>query len=216
MHYTLLGVLALLPMANPLTSVSLMLSLGAELDATERLRQIKRSTVYIILIMVVCYYGGNFIMSAFGISLPGLRITGGLVVGYIGFTMLFPSSQSEEDAQHQMLSKEDKEKPHVRDLSFVPLALPGTAGPGTIAVIISAAASVTPDQRWSLALNAGVISSIIIIALIYYIAMKGATVIMRVLGKSGIDAISRLVGFLLIGMGVQFLVNGISVIVQQA
>lgn len=203
-------------MANPLTSVSLMLSLGAELDATERLRQIKRSTVYIILIMVVCYYGGNFIMSAFGISLPGLRITGGLVVGYIGFTMLFPSSQSEEDAQHQMLSKEDKEKPHVRDLSFVPLALPGTAGPGTIAVIISAAASVTPDQRWSLALNAGVISSIIIIALIYYIAMKGATVIMRVLGKSGIDAISRLVGFLLIGMGVQFLVNGISVIVQQA
>ncbi|MGJ8525486.1 hypothetical protein LMG33818_001214 [Halomonadaceae bacterium LMG 33818] len=193
-----------------------MLSLGAELDATERLRQIKRSTVYIILIMVVCYYGGNFIMSAFGISLPGLRITGGLVVGYIGFTMLFPSSQSEEDAQHQMLSKEDKEKPHVRDLSFVPLALPGTAGPGTIAVIISAAASVTPDQRWSLALNAGVISSIIIIALIYYIAMKGATVIMRVLGKSGIDAISRLVGFLLIGMGVQFLVNGISVIVQQA
>ncbi|WP_025732622.1 MarC family NAAT transporter [Carnimonas nigrificans] len=210
-HYTSLGVLSLLPVANPLTSMSLLLSLGHGLSAAERNRQVFKSAIYVGVILLACFYGGSLIMSVFGISLPGLRLAGGLIVCYIGFTMLFPSDQpSEEDAQHAMLSDEEKARPYVRNIAFVPLALPGTAGPGAIALVISMASSINPQERGSLALNLSVFATILIVAGVYWLVLRSSGVIMKALGESGLDAISRLVGFLLIGMGVQFGINGIS------
>ncbi|WP_027351748.1 MarC family NAAT transporter [Halotalea alkalilenta] len=214
-HYLLLGLLALLPVANPLTSVTLLLALGSELSRAERNRQILKATLYVAAILLISFYGGSAIMSAFGISIPGLRIAGGLIITYIGFTMLFPSTQpSESEAQQAMLSEEEKRKPHIRDISFVPLALPGTAGPGTIALIISAAASLDQQGGIPLVIHLVVVSNAILIALIFWIALRSANLIMKLLGESGIDAVSRVVGFLLIGMGVQFAINGVGEVVQ--
>ncbi|MGJ8514553.1 MarC family NAAT transporter [Carnimonas bestiolae] len=215
-HYTVLGVLSLLPVANPLTSMSLLLSLGNGLSAAERNRQVFKSAIYVGIILLVCFYGGSFIMSAFGISLPGLRLAGGLIVCYIGFGMLFPSDQpSEPEAQKSMLSDEDKAKPHVRNLAFVPLALPGTAGPGAIALVISIASSLDPHAHASVALHLSVIATTLIVACVYWVVLRSAGLIMKALGHSGLDAISRLVGFLLIGMGVQFGINGITEVIMK-
>ncbi len=89
-HHVLIGLLAVLPVANPLTSVSLLLGLGGSLPPAERNRQIFKASLYVALIMLVSFYGGSLVMQVFGISIPGLRIAGGLIVAYIGFTMLFP------------------------------------------------------------------------------------------------------------------------------
>ncbi|VFS81792.1 inner membrane protein [Pseudomonas aeruginosa] len=130
-HHVLVGLLAVLPVANPLTSVSLLLGLGGSLPPAERNRQIFKASLYVALIMLVSFYGGSLVMQVFGISIPGLRIAGGLIVAYIGFTMLFPATTPDEtEVQHDLLSDEEKITPHFRDLSFVPLALPGTAGRG--------------------------------------------------------------------------------------
>lgn len=103
LRYVGLGLVGILPVANPLTSAILLLALGEDLTAEERNRQINQATLYVAAILLVCFYGGNAIITSFGISLPGLRIAGGIVVVYIGFTMLFPgAARSEADAQTSM------------------------------------------------------------------------------------------------------------------
>ncbi len=87
-----LGLALMLPLANPLTSMTMLLSLGQHIPYKERERQIRQAACYVVGIMLVTYYAGAWIMATFGISIPGLRIAGGLIVVSIGFTMLFPSA----------------------------------------------------------------------------------------------------------------------------
>lgn len=209
-HHVLIGLLALLPMANPLTSISLLLGLGGKLPTIERNRQILKASLYVALIMFVSFYGGSLVMQLFGISVPGLRIAGGLIVTYIGFAMLFPATTPDEtEVQKDFLSEKEKATPHFRDLSFVPLALPGAAGPGTITLLISSASTLQSTyQNLPLVIHLAAATVFIITALIFWIALRCSGRIMKVLGESGIDAISRVVGFLLVCMGVQFVING--------
>lgn len=214
-----LGLFTLLPVANPLTSVTLLLALGKDYTREERNRQVDRATLYVLGIILVCFYAGNAIMSGFGISIPGLRIAGGLIVAYIGFGMLFPAtSQSEASAQIEMAPDEPHlhvdtphgpRRPPPRDISFIPLALPGTAGPGTIALIISNATTIHSTYGLQISAHLAVITVAVLVAGIFWICLRSAERVDRFLGQSGIDAVSRVMGFLLICMGVQFVINGI-------
>jgi len=218
-RYVGLGLVGILPVANPLTSAILLLALGEDLTAEERNRQINQATLYVAAILLVCFYGGNAIITSFGISLPGLRIAGGIVVVYIGFTMLFPgaarseadaqTSMKQEDAQVDNTARGRARRRRPRDIAFVPLALPGTAGPGTIAVIISVASTLDGRGGPTLVQHLAFITVTVIIAVLFWACLRGANGVVKILGKSGIDAISRVMGFLLICIGVQFEINAI-------
>lgn len=217
LKYVGLGLVALLPVANPLTSTTLLLALSRGYTTQERNRQIDRATIYVAAIILVCFYAGNAIMSGFGISIPGLRIAGGLIVAYIGFGMLFPS-QTEASVQLDMAPDEPSvrvatphgpQRPKPRDIAFIPLALPGTAGPGTIALIISSASALQSHGGLQPIHHLAVISVAILVALLFWICLRSAERVVHVLGESGIDAVSRIMGFLLICMGVQFGIDGI-------
>ncbi|MGR7122195.1 MarC family NAAT transporter [Klebsiella aerogenes] len=201
-----LGLVIILPLANPLTAVVLYLCATEKMSESVRRSQSLLAAVYVFLIMSVAYYGGQIIISAFGISLPGLRIAGGLIVMIIGFSMLFPAKNTSIPNADIGMGKAS----HGGNIAFVPLAMPGTAGPGTIAMIISAASTVrhsTNFSEWVLMLAPVLV--FIIIALLLWLSLRGAGLIMRIIGSEGIDAISRLMGFLLACMGVQFIINGI-------
>ncbi|CAM4218157.1 MarC family NAAT transporter [Bordetella muralis] len=214
-----LGLFTLLPVANPLTSVTLLLALSRGYTREERNRQVDRATFYVAGIILVCFYAGNAIMTGFGISIPGLRIAGGLIVAYIGFGMLFPDiNQTEAAVQIDMAPNEPAvhidtphgpHRPPPRDISFIPLALPGTAGPGTIALIISSASTMHSEGGLRISEHLAVIVVAALVAAIFWICLRSAERINHVLGQSGIDAISRVMGFLLICMGVQFGINGV-------
>lgn len=89
-----LGLVVLLPLANPLTTVALFLGLAGNMNSAERNRQSYMASVYVFAIMMVAYYAGQLVMNTFGISIPGLRIAGGLIVAFIGFRMLFPQQKA--------------------------------------------------------------------------------------------------------------------------
>jgi multiple antibiotic resistance protein len=210
----MLGVTVLLPLTNPLSTVALMLGLVGNMSQTEVRRQAARASIYVFAIMVIAFYGGQAIMNVFGISLPGLRIGGGLIVTYIGFRMLFPSQPYHEtpeaDAKRAELHSQTSQ-----DIAFVPLAMPTTAGPGTIAMLISVASSVhkSPFPSWVIAIAPTLVC--LVISVIVWLCLRSADRIMRFFGKSGIEAISRLMGFLLVCMGVQFVINGVLEISHQ-
>ncbi|MGE8690264.1 MAG: MarC family NAAT transporter [Achromobacter sp.] len=210
-----LGLALMLPLANPLTSMTLLLSLGQHIPYKERERQVTQAAFYVVGIMVVTYYAGAWIMHTFGISIPGLRIAGGLIVASIGFSMVFPSgdaSASEADVADAQANRQ------VPNIAFVPLALPGTAGPGTIAMIISGAASVdstvTHDYvPWVVAVTPVIVFSLL--GLLFWVCLRSAGRIVAVIGQGGVEAISRIMGFLLVCMAVQFVINGVLEIVHQ-
>lgn len=206
-----LGLVILLPLANPLTSMTMLLSLGQHIPYKERARQIRQAACYVVGIMLVTYYAGAWIMSTFGISIPGLRIAGGLIVMVLGFSMLFPKAQP-EDAPEVEQTDAAARRGAAFNIAFVPLAMPGTAGPGTIAMIISAASSMNSDElahvpAWVLAVVPIVVFALL--GLIFWICLTSADKIVALIGHEGVEAISRVMGFLLVCMGVQFVINGV-------
>jgi len=149
------------------------------------------------------------VMNTFGISIPGLRIAGGLIVAFIGFRMLFPQQKAHETPEAKTKSEELEDAPDT-NIAFVPLAMPSTAGPGTIAMIISSASTVrhTSDfPEWVITVAPPIIFALV--GLILWGSLRSSGAIMRLVGKGGIEAISRLMGFLLVCMGVQFIINGV-------
>ncbi|HEK2743178.1 TPA: MarC family NAAT transporter [Proteus mirabilis] len=203
-----LGLILLLPLTNPLTTVALWLGLSGNMTKEQRNQQSFMACVYIFIIMTIAFYAGRVIMTTFGISIPGLRIAGGMLVAFIGFSMLFPHTPNVDDPLSE--EKNPHRNPQAPNIAFVPLAMPSTAGPGTIAMIISTAASIpsrTDIAQW--VLYVAPITTFFLISLIVWLSLRGSTGIMRYLGHSGIDAISRVMGFLLICMGVQFMINGV-------
>ena len=209
-----LGLVTLLPLANPLTTVALFMGLSGDMTRAERRRQSLLTGVYVFAIIVVAYYGGHAVMWAFGISMPGLRIGGGLIVCSIGFSMLFPKAPLDETIEVDQKSAELKRRAS-KDIAFVPLAMPTTAGPGTIAMVVTIAASAgsaTGVEPWMLVVVPITVS--ILIGVLVWLCLRSADLILRILGRSGIEAISRLMGFLLVCMGVQFVINGALEIVR--
>lgn len=208
-----LGLVVILPLANPLTTVALFLGLAGNMNREERNRQSLMATVYVFAIMMVAFYAGQVVMNTFGISIPGLRVAGGLIVAFIGFRMLFPQQKMEDQPEVESKSEELNKHP-TANIAFVPLAMPSTAGPGTIAMIISSASTIKhgadfPD--WVLMVAPVLV--FLSVSVILWGCLRSSGAIMKLVGKGGIEAISRLMGFLLVCMGVQFIINGILEIV---
>lgn len=206
------GLLGLTTIANPVTSATVLLALTARYPDAERNRQIFRAAIYVFIVLLLCFYAGSVVMRLFGISIPGLRLAGGLIVTYIGFGMLFPAAAEPEKDVQQELSA-DRPTTELRDIAFVPLTMPCTTGPGTIAFIISAAATM-PARNYSYSVHLAVITVAVLFTLEFWICLRGATPILRLLGESGVDALSRVMGFLLVCIGVQFVINGAHEIFQ--
>lgn len=204
-----LGVVLLLPLANPLTAVAMFLGLAGNMPKSERDKTAFQSAFYTLLILLATWYAGNYIMHALGISIAGLRISGGMIVAFIGFTMLFPSNNSSDNTATGPARTSSS-------ISFVPLAMPATAGPGTIALVVSTASTLHADQHVSkfVFLLAPPLVALIIAGALW-LGLYFSNAIMRFLGEKGINAISRLMGFLLVCIGVQFVINGVLEIIQQ-
>ena len=209
-----LGLVVILPLANPLTTVALFLGLAGNMNNEERNKQSLMASLYVFIILMVAWYAGQVVMSTFGISIPGLRIAGGLIVAFIGFRMLFPQQKSHDSMEAKIKSEELVDEPSA-NIAFVPLAMPSTAGPGTIAMLISTASTVKHGvdfSHWVVMVAPPIIFALV--GIILWACLRSSGAIMRLVGKGGIEAISRLMGFLLVCMGVQFIINGVLEIIS--
>ena len=202
------AVLAILPIVNPLGAVPLVMTVAAHLPAAERLRQIRRACVYTFVMMAGFLLAGGLIMSFFGISVPGMRIAGGMIVASLGFQMLFPSAP--------LPSRElERETGHKADIAFTPLAMPGLAGAGTFAVIMSLSSQASARLGFERVLDfTAVLLAIVIVALLCFATLRAAERLHRVLGPTGMIALTRLTGFLMVCIGVQFIIDGLTAILR--
>lgn len=191
-------VIALLPVINPLASAPTFLTITEGDSRERRLQQLRMACVYMVGILVSFLVGGTFIMSFFGLSIPGLRIAGGLLVAGIGSSMLMapPRTANEDDVQAAARAK--------RDVSFTPLAMPMMSGPGSIAVTVG---FTSLAEGW--VDYVAIIAGILVVAAITYVALAWSERVVRLIGINGMNALSKMMGFILLCIGIQFVVNGI-------
>ena len=192
--------IGLLPIINPLASAPTFLAI-TEGDSTERRReQARKGCFYMVAILVSFLIGGTFIMNFFGISIPGLRIAGGILLTGIGMDMLssLKASPKETDEEREAARKKV-------DISFSPLAMPMLSGPGSIAVTLGFTSLATGWLDY-----AAIIAGIISVAVITYVVLRLSGRLVRIIGPVGVNAMTKIMGFLIMTMGVQFVVNGIT------
>lgn len=195
----ILGTLvALLPIVNPFYTAPIFLAITEGDSDAKRREQAKKGSFYMVCILVGCVIGGTFIIKFFGISIPGLRIAGGIMIAGIAMQMMRPQRESPQSRE------ERAESVHKPDISFTPLAIPSLSGPGSIAVTIGLT-SLASGWLDRLAIMLG----IAIMGVITYAGLRVATRLVRHLGVTGLNALTKLMGFLLLCVGIQFVVNGI-------
>ncbi|MDH0344537.1 MarC family NAAT transporter [Chromobacterium haemolyticum] len=195
------GLLSLITITNPLSKIPLFITLTREMTDSARDNQARRACVFAAAIMVVSLLAGNVIMSAFGISYGALRISGGFVVAVLGYRMLFLS----QDPGNAPKTGERE------DYAFFPLAMPGISGPGTIAVVIGISTEIAelttlPAKALAFAMTFAAIGGT---CFGMWLTLKSSQLIAQRLGRGGREVMTRLMGFLLICIGVQFVGSGI-------
>ena len=193
----------LLPIINPVNTAILLLGISSHLTEEDRNHQITLACIYMTGILVVFLLAGHFIMVIFGISIPGIRIAGGMVIGLLGFRMLFPSEEH--------ITQEGKQEAFQKsNISFSPLAMPSLSGPGAIATVITISSSIDGRHGYDKVFAfTGVVLAIIITAFISWSVLRSAGFMRRILGVNGLDSLSRIMGFLLVCIGIQFAINGV-------
>ncbi|MCC5823375.1 MAG: MarC family NAAT transporter [Phycisphaerales bacterium] len=207
MHWfniTLATLVALLPIANPFSTAAVFLGITSNISASKRNRQAIRACVYMFVILVSFLVAGTLIMEFFGISIPGLRIAGGLMITLIAMSMLRPADEPPVDEEEE---REARKKP---DVSFTPLAMPSLSGPGAIAVTIGLATEADRLQDF-----AAIVVGLAVVTLICLAALLASTKVVRFLGVNGMNAMTRIMGFLLLCVGIQFIINGIIGVVAE-
>jgi len=192
------SILALLPIANPLSTVGLFLSLTANESEEFRRKVAKRACINAFFILAVFFIAGRLIMEFFGISIPGLRIAGGIVVSRVALEMM--ASQMTvaplSSPMHESTGKDD--------ISFTPLAMPSISGPGAIAATIGLTSHITHPLDY-----VSILMGIFTLSMICYFVLAGASKGARYLSSSRLQAITKIMGFLILCIGVQFILNGI-------
>jgi multiple antibiotic resistance protein len=203
----LLVPLTLLPIMNPLGTAPIVLSAAGYKDhVLKRLsRQVAtNSWIVVVASMLV----GTYVLELFGISLPIVRVGGGLLVAASAWRML---TSSEGDKVHEAVAESgspDLSETEIVRRSFFPLTFPLTTGPGSIAAAIALGAQL-PRKPIVYLMGAGVavLGAAITAAVVYLVYRNGGRLLMR-LGEVGTLVMMRMMAFVLLCIGIQILWTG--------
>ncbi|APY00161.1 MarC family protein [Lacinutrix venerupis] len=192
---------ALFSIMNPLGTVPVFVALTQEHTKKERAITAFWTAIDVLIILLLSFFAGKYILSFFGISLNALKIAGGMIIASSGFALLTGKFREHKG----MKRKKVQEDIHNREaISLTPLAIPMLAGPGTISLLI------TYNQEFNLIKDICIIvGAMLMAALTIYLVLKSAHLIVRFLGASGINALSRIIGFIVIAIGVEYIIASV-------
>ncbi len=196
---------ALFSVLNPIGTVPIFVGLTQDYTKNERSKVSLITSINVFIILIISFFAGQYVLEFFGITISALRITGGLIIAGSGFSLLNGkfnknrgiNKQVEEDIQNR------------NSISLTPLAMPMLAGPGSISLLIAFYQEHQNTEEI-------IISSLAILAvsLFIFLVLRSAHYLAKILGASGIVAISRIVGFLTIAIGIQYIISSILTIIR--
>lgn len=198
---------ALFSVLNPIGAIPVFVGLTQDYTKSELNKTSLWTGINVFIILVVSYLVGEYVLRFFNISLEALRIAGGLIIANSGFGLLSGKVKKRKGINKKVES-EAQEK---HAIALTPLAMPLLAGPGSISLLIAFYQEHNNFTAISIAIGA-----ILAVAFSIYLVLNSAHYLVKYLGESGIVAISRIVGFFVIAIGIQYIVNAILKIVESS
>lgn len=191
---------ALFSVMNPLGTVPIFVSLTHDNTKKEINKISLLASINVLVILVISFFVGKYVLAFFGITLSALKVAGGLVIASSGFALL-----KGEFTKNRGLNKMRQKAAHERErISLTPLAIPMMAGPGSISLLISLNEDYGQPEQISIILIA-----VFIVCCICYSMLRSSQLIVKALGPNGINSISRIIGFIVIALGIEYLWAGI-------
>lgn len=190
-----------LVVVEPLSLVPIFAVLSAGQDEAYRRRMAARAVFISSCICLLFAIAGAQLLKMLGIGLPAFRIGSGILLFLIALDMVFARASPIRTTT----SKEQDEVRHRQDISVFPLAFPLITGPGALATILLAFGEV--GHSWEV--FSGLIAAMVVVLFLAWLAMRLSAPMMRVMGVTGTNVISRLFGVILAALGVQYVIDGV-------
>ncbi|WGE92364.1 YchE family NAAT transporter [Actinobacillus genomosp. 1] len=193
--------IGLFAIVNPFGSLPIFFSMTAHQYESERNHTSLVTSVSIGVILLVSLFFGKFILDAFSISLDSFRVAGGFLIVSIAMTMI-----SGKLGEHKQ-NKEEKnaDVSEYENIGVVPLAMPIMAGPGAIGSTI-----VWGTRYHQVTDYIGFSVSIILFSVVCYILFRFSAPLVKKLGKTGSNVVTRIMGLILMALGIEITVAGLS------
>ncbi|HWK70398.1 MarC family protein [Pollutimonas sp. M17] len=203
----LFALATLLPILNPPAVAPIFLTLTEGAGTQVRTQLAKRVAVNILIMLAIAMFAGNVVLDFFGISLPIVRIGGGLLVIATAWRLV---SASDYDAEHAQNMAEAYSLEQVRSKAFYPLTFPMICGPGALSAALTVGATLHDERAWATTVKlAGSLPAIAVAALVVYLCLRFAAQFMHKLGPNGTAVLMRLSAFILLCLGVQIVWDGV-------
>ena len=193
--------ISLLALVNPFGAIPLFISFTVSNTRKERQRIVRVASLTVALVIAFTTLFGQQFIDFFGISVNSFQVGGGLIVVLMALSMINAQPGGTKTTPEEAREGEVKD-----NIAVVPLAIPLLTGPGTISTVIIYASD--KAGGWLQKLN--LIGSGIAIAVLVFIALSAADPISRVLGRTGINVATRLMGLMLAALGVELIVDGLT------
>ena len=200
---------ALFSIVNPLSGAFIFFGATQGMDPKMRAQVSRWVSIYAFCIVSASLYIGAYVLSFFGISIPVLRVAGGIIVAMSGWRMLNEPDATEQRRSEAPAYPRSIDTPPSR-LAFYPLTMPLTTGPGTISVAISIGASRPPTLHPTMIafFFLETLAATLLLALLVYGLYRNSARIANLIGATGTTIIVRLSAFLLFCIGIQVFWNG--------
>ncbi len=195
---------ALFSVLNPIGTVPIFVGLTQGYTASERSKTSLVTSINVFIILMISFFVGQYVLSFFGITITALRIAGGIIIASSGFSLL-NGNFSKNKGINKKVQKEAEARQHI---ALTPLAMPMLAGPGSISLLIAYYQEL--GESGNVITTTEILFSclaILAVATLIYIVLRSAHYLAKILGSSGIVAISRIIGFLTIAIGIQYIIS---------
>lgn len=198
---------ALFPVINPLGGGPIFLNMVQGCSKEVRNKLALSISIYCFILLLVSMLIGSQLLMFFGISLPALKLAGGAVVIGMGWGLLNQKSDGKGDDGSAGITNANASR-H----AFFPLTLPLTAGPGSIATAMSLVAGYQNGRSLNLLKEMpaviGTVLALLVLSVVIFVIYRESSVIQKVLGPAGTNAVMRLFAFILLAIGVQIFLGG--------
>jgi multiple antibiotic resistance protein len=201
LDYISAALVTLLVTLDPVALAPIFVSLTRGMNAGERRRVSMRACLIAFGILAFFGLGGEVLLRLLGVGIPAFRISGGLLLFWIAFEMVFERRNERKQHTADIAITED----HIRNVAAFPLAIPLMAGPGAITAVILLAGRADGNIVYLTAL-------LILIALgilSCFVVFSAAERVAHWLGVTGNVVLTRLLGVILAGLAVQFIIDGV-------
>ena len=200
LHHYLVAVsmafIAMFPIINPVGHAPMFYAMTMGDSPGFRRRQALKTSIYVFLILFVSLVLGNNILRFFSITIDDLRIAGGLLVAHSAWNMLNNTSRVTPAEDVAAMDKDD--------ISLTPMATPILAGPGAMSLALGL---LSYGRSWIQ--YGGYITGCFLIALLTWVCLRYADSLVKVISVNAMGAINRVLGFLILAIGVDLMVRGV-------